>query len=475
MQLRLPLVNVERDVSGASLYEALQGVGFAYIVADETVYTEAFQSVLDAAREFFRQLTAADRSKLARGNWLAPNAGYVAVGVEALAPESGHSDPKEALNFVYGARVEPLEASLSHSLLSAKRAFDRVVLRRLVPLLVQRLGTALERHGCGPIATVFCRAHAFVDLAAGHTPEHRCACPDLSRCTRSEDTGARSAAPLMKVHEHSPDAGARCSLERGEMMRLSTCQEQLPAAPGGDRETRTQTSKGTVSPDLRVCMKQPALAGHTTIDRGCEIREISDSDSRNLALDCAMLPPCIARGERGPPEENKAPSVLATTLRLLHYPPVPLTQVPHATCGTSNERTSEIVLAGAHSDYGTFTLLYQDEVGGLQLKIGDHWVDIEHDPTHAPGLVFNAGDVLSIWTRGRISSTKHRVVARPEQTARNDATKLSGRPGGARYSAERFSVALFVHPLDETIVDELNARTAAQVLHERLQRTYRYE
>jgi isopenicillin N synthase-like dioxygenase len=53
MQLRLPLVNVERDVSGASLYEALQGVGFAYIVADETVYTEAFQSVLDAAREFF--------------------------------------------------------------------------------------------------------------------------------------------------------------------------------------------------------------------------------------------------------------------------------------------------------------------------------------------------------------------------------------------------------------------------------------
>lgn len=44
------------------------------------------------------------------------------------------------------------------------------------------------------------------------------------------------------------------------------------------------------------------------------------------------------------------------TLRLLHYPPIEQTPKP------------EQVRAGEHSDYGSFTLLFQDEVGGLEVR-----------------------------------------------------------------------------------------------------------
>merc|ERR1712228_140054 len=63
----------------------------------------------------------------------------------------------------------------------------------------------------------------------------------------------------------------------------------------------------------------------------------------------------------------------------------------------------------AHSDYGTFTLLRQDGVGGLQLDIGsnDNWVDVVAD--HYDFIV-NLGNAMKLWTNDRFKSTRHRVV-----------------------------------------------------------------
>ncbi|KAJ7923514.1 thymine dioxygenase [Mycena leptocephala] len=90
-------------------------------------------------------------------------------------------------------------------------------------------------------------------------------------------------------------------------------------------------------------------------------------------------------------------------LRLLHYPSVP----------TEELRNEKIERISAHSDYGSMTLLFQDEVGGLEIE----------DP-NAPGLfrpatpipdalIVNAGDFMMRWSNDIIRSTIHRVRAPP--------------------------------------------------------------
>jgi isopenicillin N synthase-like dioxygenase len=66
--------------------------------------------------------------------------------------------------------------------------------------------------------------------------------------------------------------------------------------------------------------------------------------------------------------------------------------------------------AGAHTDYGTLTILRQElGRGGLQVHDGktDSWVDI---PPIAGGYVINIGDLMARWTNDRWTSTLHRVV-----------------------------------------------------------------
>jgi isopenicillin N synthase-like dioxygenase len=59
-----------------------------------------------------------------------------------------------------------------------------------------------------------------------------------------------------------------------------------------------------------------------------------------------------------------------------------------------------------HSDYGLLTLLAHDGTPGLQVKVGNSWVDVDADPTL---IVCNIGDMLDRLTAGRYRSTPHRV------------------------------------------------------------------
>ncbi|CAF9931157.1 MAG: hypothetical protein GOMPHAMPRED_005833, partial [Gomphillus americanus] len=80
-------------------------------------------------------------------------------------------------------------------------------------------------------------------------------------------------------------------------------------------------------------------------------------------------------------------------LRLLHYPAVSK-QVFRRNAGQ--------VRAGAHTDYGSVTLLWQDTRGGLQVQPdgeGGVWRDVH--PVQG-SLVVNAGDLLARWSNDRI-------------------------------------------------------------------------
>jgi isopenicillin N synthase-like dioxygenase len=79
--------------------------------------------------------------------------------------------------------------------------------------------------------------------------------------------------------------------------------------------------------------------------------------------------------------------------------------------------------AGAHSDYGSLTLLRQeDRPGSLQVmtKSGE-WFDV---PVIKGALVVNIGDLMAEWTNDRWVSTLHRVI-NPPRDAANDSRRIS--------------------------------------------------
>ncbi|KAF8040125.1 hypothetical protein BT93_B2372 [Corymbia citriodora subsp. variegata] len=69
----------------------------------------------------------------------------------------------------------------------------------------------------------------------------------------------------------------------------------------------------------------------------------------------------------------------------------------------------------SHADPGVITVLLQDQVGGLQVKRSDGWVDL----TPVPGaLVVNIGDILQIMSNDEYKSVDHRVLANPSREPR---------------------------------------------------------
>jgi len=107
-----------------------------------------------------------------------------------------------------------------------------------------------------------------------------------------------------------------------------------------------------------------------------------------LALD---LPPTFF--------ENQ-PGETMLHLRLIHYPPMETLTPEPGQLG-----------CGAHTDYGTLTLLADDGNGGLQVRQrSGEWIDVLVPPGQ---LVVNLGDLMAIWTNDRWVSNPHRVVNPP--------------------------------------------------------------
>ncbi len=101
----------------------------------------------------------------------------------------------------------------------------------------------------------------------------------------------------------------------------------------------------------------------------------------------------------------------ACAMRLIRYP-------------AQSDRPAERQLrAGAHTDYGTLTILRGDDVPGtLQVKLKQGgWTDLRPP---ADAFVCNLGDAMARWTGGRWASTLHRVSNPPEGAAQRDRISL---------------------------------------------------
>ncbi len=95
----------------------------------------------------------------------------------------------------------------------------------------------------------------------------------------------------------------------------------------------------------------------------------------------------------------------ASALRALNYPASePATEPP-------------AIRAGAHTDYGTLTILKPDAAaGGLEIRLtSGEWTPA---PAIADAFIVNVGDLLSRWSNDRWTSTMHRVTGSDEQSRR---------------------------------------------------------
>ncbi|EXJ84488.1 hypothetical protein A1O3_05156 [Capronia epimyces CBS 606.96] len=144
------------------------------------------------------------------------------------------------------------------------------------------------------------------------------------------------------------------------------------------------------------------------------------------------------------------------TVRFLHYPSISADVDYHPEVD---------IRAGAHSDYGSITLLFQrPSQPGLQIMTSDQmWAPVPVIPdgyTSAtfPPILVNIADLLSYWTNGLLKSTIHRVIF-PQDSG----------PGGG----DRYSIVYFCHPgNDVELVPVPSKLVAAHVLEDGTQVGY---
>lgn len=112
------------------------------------------------------------------------------------------------------------------------------------------------------------------------------------------------------------------------------------------------------------------------------------------------------------------------TLRFLHYPSI------------GPEAADQQLGAGAHTDYGIITLLFQDAVGGLEVQDANGaWQAVDYVEN---AIIINTGDLMERWTNGLYKSTLHRVQPKIGQQ-------------------DRYSIALFMDPDSATHVSVLES------------------
>lgn len=134
---------------------------------------------------------------------------------------------------------------------------------------------------------------------------------------------------------------------------------------------------------------------------------------------------------------------IGSIFRYLYYP---------ARKASNNEEEEEVdIRAGAHSDYGSITCLFQlPGQPGLEIKMASgEWAGVPVDPLSsqqegdgggALPILVNIGDLLEDWTGGLLKSTIHRVVF-PKEDA-----------------GDRYSIAYFCHPLDDVELEPVPSK-----------------
>ncbi|KIH94493.1 oxidoreductase, 2OG-Fe(II) oxygenase family [Sporothrix brasiliensis 5110] len=179
---------------------------------------------------------------------------------------------------------------------------------------------------------------------------------------------------------------------------------------------------------------------------------------------CLKLNDLLGIGlEVNPPDfftaaHRKAAGPSGNTLRLLYYP-----------ARQDTDEDTDGVRAGAHSDYGSMTLLFRlAGQAGLEINTRDgSWVPVPVLPSGtgvetdaAPPILVNIGDLLSYWTGGLLRSTVHRVIFPPPGVDSANVTP------GESTKEPRYSIAFFCHPAGASPLSAVPSKRVAEAVAE---------
>ncbi|KAK0118223.1 hypothetical protein ONS95_012527 [Cadophora gregata] len=178
----------------------------------------------------------------------------------------------------------------------------------------------------------------------------------------------------------------------------------------GNPSTRPSTS-GLLSPKFDLTESNVFPASKREIQARCETlhKELQTLSSKLLSLLAVAL---------GKPSSffNHYLKDSLSTLRLLHYPPVPASRQQELICTP-------------HTDSGILTLLHQDKTCGLEVRNSEgEWIPAPYVPG---SIVVNIGDLMAKVSGGKWVATYHRV---------RSSKKEGSNPKG------RYSVPFFFEP-----------------------------
>ncbi|KAF2122980.1 2OG-Fe(II) oxygenase [Lophiotrema nucula] len=142
-----------------------------------------------------------------------------------------------------------------------------------------------------------------------------------------------------------------------------------------------------------------------------------------------------------------------STLRLLHYPPVP--RGPRSV----SEQTEVKLSCTPHTDSGILTLLHQDATGGLEvLNASGDWIPAPYIPG---SIVVNIGDLMAKVSGGRFTATMHRVRAPPPRPQQS---------GDLEQNFGRFSIPFFFEPGEDCVVTPIDGEGESVVYGEHVRK-----
>ncbi|KAG6543476.1 hypothetical protein Mapa_015146 [Marchantia paleacea] len=161
--------------------------------------------------------------------------------------------------------------------------------------------------------------------------------------------------------------------------------------------TETLSARGTeveplargVWPEGNPSMSKPMEEYWRMVDKVGHV--IIEALSHHLGVEPSILKTMLKDPDHDAAESLDLPRY-NSAWRLCNYPSCPL--------------ADQTIGLGPHADPNLLTLLQQDEVGGLQVRKGENWIDVAPMPG---ALCINVGDSLQAWSNNSFSSVEHRV------------------------------------------------------------------
>lgn len=140
-----------------------------------------------------------------------------------------------------------------------------------------------------------------------------------------------------------------------------------------------------------------------------------------------------------------------------------------------SQECDEVIRMPPHSDFGTFTLLFQDSIGGLQFAdtsaeparhnhssvqaaATTHFAPVNAIDGAEPDIIVLAGYLLMRWTSGAWRNAVHRVVVPP------CAYMPAAPPNQKIVVPERNSIAFFASPKASVVIDPISLSPSGQTM-----------